>query len=89
MHVAHHHHVVRAINPASVPAISLEESDKIRRTLGSTPIYILRQSYGAGFAPGTPGDVTLGEAMDHIDNSSLTLLARRLAQRAADELNRM
>jgi hypothetical protein len=89
MQIGHHHHVASAAGLGSVPALSHEESVEIRRTLGATPIYILRQSYGAGFAPGTPGDVTLGQAMDHIDNSSMSLLARRLAHRAADELNRM
>jgi hypothetical protein len=84
-----HQTIAGAANLSAIHAISVEESDEIRKTFGRTPVYILRQSYGAGFAPGTPGDVTLGEALDHIDSSSLNLLARRLAHRAADELNRM
>jgi hypothetical protein len=84
-----HHHVAGAPSFSAVHAITVEESDEIRRTFGATPVYILRQSYGAGFAPGTPGDVTLGQALDHIDISSLNLLARHLAHRAADDVNRM
>jgi hypothetical protein len=83
------HHSAGATDLNAIHAISDEESDEIRRTFGRTPVYILRQSYGAGFAPGTPGDITLAEALDHMDSSSLNLLARRLAHRSADELNRM
>ena len=85
----HYHSVVGAHKVTAFDAAALEESAEIRRTYGATPIYILRQSYGAGFAPGTPGDVTLGEAINHMDSASLNLLARRLARRSADELNRM
>ena len=84
-----HHMVAGAPDLGAFHSVSHEESDEIRRTFGETPIYVLRQSYGAGFAPGTPGDVTLGQALDHIDSSSLSLLARHLALRAADDVNRM
>jgi hypothetical protein len=84
-----HHHIASTANLRAIHSISVEETDEILKTFGKTPVYILRQSYGAGFAPGTPGDVTLAEAFDYIDSSSLNLLARRLAHRAADELNRM
>jgi hypothetical protein len=84
-----HHEVVRVPSPGSIHVLSLEESDQIRKTLGATPIYVLRQSYGAGFAPDMPGDVTLAQAMDHIDISSITLLVRHLTHRGGDELNRM
>jgi hypothetical protein len=84
-----HHHVAAAPHPGSIHAVSLEESNEIRRTFGSTPIYILRQSYGAGFAPGTPGDLTLGQALDHLDTPSCVLLARRLANHGGDDLNRI
>jgi hypothetical protein len=63
---------------AGVHAVALHDSDEIRRRLGTLPIYVLRQTYGAGFAPGTPGDVTLGDAMAWIDSSSIALLARQL-----------
>jgi hypothetical protein len=62
----------------AIHAITSREGDEIRRKLGALPIYVLRQTYGAGFAPGTPGDVTLGEAMAWIDGSSISLLARHL-----------
>src|ERR1700722_9185974 len=84
-----HHTIVGVSHLSAIHAVSHEESEEIRRTFGATPIYVLRQSYGAGFAPGTPGDVTLGQALDHIDSSSLSLLARHLALRAADDVNRM
>lgn len=86
---AHHHpspdpRPVKALHPAE-----MADNDDIRRTFGATPIYVLRQSYGHGFAPGMPGDLTLEQALDHIDSASLNLLARRLSHRAADEVNRM
>lgn len=84
-----HHHRANAPNVGALHAANLEENDEIRRRFGATPIYILRQSYGEGFAPGTPGDVTLGQALDHIDAASLHLLARRLARHSTDDLNRM
>jgi hypothetical protein len=83
------HHIDGAPSFSAIHAVSVEESDEIRRTFGATPVYVLRQSYGAGFAPGTPGDVTLAQALDHLDGSSLNLLARQLAHRAADDVNRM
>jgi hypothetical protein len=70
-------------------AANLEDNEEIRRAFGATPIYVLRQSYGHGFAPGMPGDLTLGQALDHMDSASLNLLARRLARRSADDVNRM
>jgi hypothetical protein len=84
-----HHHVIGAPSFSAIHAITVEESDEIRKTFGATPVYILRQSYGAGFAPGTPGDITLAQALDHMDGPSLNLLARQLAHRAADDVNRM
>ncbi len=84
-----HHHSGNSPNVHALHAADLHDNDEIRRVFGATPIYILRQSYGHGFAPGMPGDVTLAQAMDHIDNASLNLLARRLAHRDADDLNRM
>jgi hypothetical protein len=89
MHSTHVHHIASAPHLGSLHAVTLEESNEIRRTYGSTPIYILRQSYGAGFAPGTPGDVTLGQALDHLDAPSRALLVRRLADHGGDELNRI
>jgi hypothetical protein len=86
MQTTYHH--IPTPRPRPIAALSDEESSEIRRTLGATPIYVLRQSYGAGFAPGTPGDITLGQAMDRIDNSSMTLLVRRL-HRGGDDLNRI
>ena len=83
------HHVVGAPSPGSIHVLSLEEADEIRRTFGTTPIYVLRQAYGAGFAPDVPGDVTLAQAMDYVDFSSMSLLARHLADWGGDELNRM
>jgi hypothetical protein len=83
-----HHHRANAPNMSALHAADLED-DEIRKAFGSTPIYILRQSYGQGFAPGMPGDLTLGQAMAHMDSASLNLLARRLAHRGADDLNRM
>jgi hypothetical protein len=66
----------------SVPSggfvLSSQENEEIRRELGATPIYVLRQSFGAGFAYGTPGDVTVGEALPHMDASSMAMLARKL-----------
>jgi hypothetical protein len=84
-----HHQSASARDVGALHAAGLEDNEQIRRTFGATPIYILRQSYGYGFAPGMPGDLTLGQALDHIDSASLSLLARRLAHRSADELNRM
>jgi hypothetical protein len=84
-----HHPVAGAPTFVAIHAISIEESDEIRKTFGATPVYVLRQSFGAGFAPGTPGDVTLAQVLDHIDVSSLNLLARQLAHRAADDVNSM
>lgn len=63
-------------NPLLSP--SSDEHDEIRRTLGATQIYLLRQTYGAGFAPGEPGDLTLGEVLEWLDKPSIALLARRL-----------
>ena len=83
-----HHHGPNAPNVDALHAASLQDNE-IRRMFGSTPIYVLRQSYGHGFAPDVPGDVTLGQAIDHIDRASLNLLARQLAHREADDLNRM
>jgi hypothetical protein len=68
---------------SAIHAITSREDDEIRRKLGAMPIYVLRQTYGAGFAPGTPGDVTLGEAMAWIDGSSIALLARHLQSQGA------
>jgi hypothetical protein len=67
----------------------MADQDDIRRTFGATPIYVLRQSYGQGFAPGMPGDLTLEQALDHMDTASVNLLARRLRRRSADEVNHM
>ncbi len=84
-----HHHSANPPDVSALHAADLHDSAEIRRVFGATPIYVLRQSYGHGFAPGLPGDVTLAQAMDQIDSASLTLLARRLAHRDADDLNRM
>ena len=86
---AHHH---PSPNPGPVKALhaaGLDGNEEIRRTFGATPIYVLRQSYGQGFAPGMPGDITLEQALEHMDSASVNLLARRLAHRSADDLNRM
>lgn len=86
---AHHH---PSPNPRPVKplhAAEMADQDDIRRTFGATPIYVLRQSYGQGFAPGMPGDLTLEQALDHMDTASVNLLARRLRRRSADEVNHM
>jgi hypothetical protein len=62
----------------AIHAVTREESEEIRRKFGDTPIYVLRQSYGAGFAPGTPADITLSDAMAWIDDSSIAFLVHRL-----------
>jgi hypothetical protein len=85
----HHQQSVNASSVSALHAAGLDENDEILRAFGATPIYVLRQTYGYGFAPTLPGDLTLAQALDHIDGASLTLLARRLTHRAADELNRM
>jgi len=84
-----HHQSASARDVGVLHAAGLEDNEQIRRTFGATPIYILRQSYGYGFAPGMPGDLTLEEAFDHIDSASLNFLARRLAHHSADDVNRM
>jgi hypothetical protein len=64
--------------PAQPFAPSSQENEEIRRELGATPIYVLRQSFGAGFAYGMPGDVTVSEALAKMDLSSKAMLARKL-----------
>ena len=64
--------------PSGGYVLSNQESEEIRRELGATPIYVIRQSFGAGFAYGTPGDGTVGEALPHMDASSMAMLARKL-----------
>ena len=89
MHAPHHHPSPNSRPVNALHATGLEDNEEIRKTFGATPIYVLRQSYGYGFAPGMPGDLTLDEAFDHIDSASLSFLARRLAHHSADDVNRM
>ena len=85
----HHHSSPTARPVKALHAADVDGNEEIRRTFGATPLYVLRQTYGQGFAPGVPGDLTLEQALDHMDAASVNLLARRLAHRSADELNRM
>ena len=72
------HHAANAQKGGRPFPLSREESDEIHRTLGATPIYVLRQSFGAGFAYGTPGDMTVDEALPRMDPSSQAMLVRKL-----------
>ena len=79
-----HAHIPSAPIHGAVHAINGGQNEEILRKLGAMPIYVLRQTYGAGFAPGTPGDVTLAEAMTWIDRSSIALLARLVQSQGAE-----
>ncbi|HLW92634.1 MAG TPA: hypothetical protein VKS78_15225 [Roseiarcus sp.] len=72
------HHVANPHRGGHPFPLSKEESEEIHRTLGATPIYVLRQSFGAGFAYGTPGDITVDQALPHMDPSSQAMLVRKL-----------
>jgi hypothetical protein len=72
------HHIPSVPVSGAIHAVTREESDEIRRKLGDMRIYVLRQSYGAGFAPAAPADLTVNEAMEWLDDSSMAFLVHRI-----------
>jgi hypothetical protein len=58
--------------------LSNEDRAEIRRTLGDTPLYVLRRAFGEGFAYGAPGDITVNQALALMDPSSQIMLMRKL-----------
>jgi hypothetical protein len=57
---------------------SQSEASEIRRRLGTTLVFNLRQAYGAGFAPGIPADVRVGDVLARLDKPSFSQVLRYL-----------
>ena len=51
-----------------------DKDGEIARKHGNTLVSTLRETYGAGFAPGIAGTVRLSEALDRLDERSLSQL---------------
>lgn len=55
-----------------------DKNGEIGRKHGNTLISTLRQTYGANFAPGIPGNVKLSDVLHTLDEPSLSQLVRDL-----------
>jgi hypothetical protein len=55
-----------------------DKDGEISRKHGNTLISTLRQTYGAGFAPGIPGHLKLSDFLHRLDEPSLAQLVRDL-----------
>jgi hypothetical protein len=53
-----------------------DKNGQIARKHGNTLVSTLRQTYGAGFAPGIEGNVKLSDVLHKLDETSLSQLIR-------------
>jgi len=53
-----------------------DQDGTIARKHGNTLIKTLRQTYGAGFAPGSNPDAKLSDCLENMDGHSLSQLVR-------------
>ncbi len=59
-----------------------DKDGEISKKHGNTLISTLRQTYGAGFAPGRSGDEKLKDVLHDLDEPSLTHLVRDMHKKA-------
>ncbi len=55
-----------------------DKNGEIDRKHGNTLVSTLRQTYGAGFAPGIPGNAKLSDVLQQLDEPSLSQLVHDL-----------
>jgi hypothetical protein len=65
----------------SLDARHRDKNGEISKKHGNTLISTLRQTYGAGFAPGRSGDEKLGDVLHDLDEPSLTHLIHDLQKK--------
>jgi hypothetical protein len=59
-----------------------QQGDEIRRALGATTIFALRQAFGAEFAHGAADDLMAGDALPFMDPQSRAMIIRNLRGQA-------
>jgi len=82
----------RRINLVAVPSQGDSHRDKngdFSKKHGNALICTLRQTYGAGFAPGRSGDEKLSDVLHDLDEQCLTYPIKDLQKKAHPVLTRL